>query len=296
VGSGGAAFGAALKASELGARVAMVERAALGGTCVNVGCVPSKTLIRAAEALHRARRTPFSGISVEGRLTDFSQVIAQKDSLVARLRQARYADVLSTLPTVQLFEGHGEFVERGTLRVGDMVLRADRFVIATGARPHAAAISGLAEAGFLTSTDALALKELPHSLIVLGGRYVALELAQAVARLGSKVTVVQRSDHVLPTEDDDLTDALAGFLREEGIDVLTSAHTRRIQRDGGDYLVDVEVLDEHRFLRSAQLLVATGRRPDTSGMGLESFPTNSASRLHPAPRAPRRVDSLRRIP
>jgi len=269
VGSGGAAFGAALRASELGAKVAMVERGALGGTCVNIGCVPSKTLIRAAESLHRAQRTPFAGISVAGRLVDIAQVTAQKDALVSGLRQAKYADVLRSTPNVRLFEGHGEFVAPGELRVGSETLRADRFLVATGARPHVADIPGLAESGFLTSTTALALHELPASLIVLGGRYVALELAQAFARLGSRVTIVQRSDHILPTEDDDVTEALAGHLRDEGIEILTGAHTRGVKREGAGFSVEIEIAGERRTLSAVQLLAATGRWPNTDDLGLD---------------------------
>lgn len=269
VGSGAGAFGAAIKASELGARVAMVEQRILGGTCVNIGCVPSKTLIRAAEALHRAKRTPFAGISVSARLEDFSAVVGQKDALVNDLRQAKYADILESLPNVRLVEGHAEFVGRGELRASGETLRAERFVVATGARPQAAAIPGLAESGFLTSTDALALTELPESLLVLGGRYIALELAQAFARLGSRVTIVQRSDHVLPTEDDDLTEALAAYLREEGVEVLTGVHTRRVRRDASGYFLEVDVDGKSATLRGAQLLVATGRRPNSDDMGLE---------------------------
>lgn len=268
IGSGGAAFGAALKASELGARVAMVEEGVLGGTCVNVGCIPSKTLIRAAEALHRAQRTPFAGLRVQGELTNFTKVVAQKDALVSTLRQQKYADILDSLPNVRLFHGRGEFVSRHSLRVGDQLLRAERFVIATGARPNAAEIPGLADVGFLTSTDALNLQRLPSSLLVLGGRYIALELAQAFARLGSRVTVIQRADHILPTEDDDLTEALADSLRDEGMEVITGAQTRRVRREGSGYRLDVELRGKSIELHGEELLVATGRRPNSDGLGL----------------------------
>lgn len=269
IGSGGAAFAAALKASELGAKVAMVERGVLGGTCVNIGCVPSKTLIRAAEALHRAQRTPFAGLSVQGRLTDFVEVTAQKDLLVGTLRKTKYADVLARMPNVQFFEGRAEFTEKLEVRAGTEILRGEHYIVATGARPAAAEIPGLKKAGYLTSTDALALRQLPPSLLVLGGRYVALELAQAFARLGSKVTIIQRSDHILPTEDDDLTEALAGYLREEGIDVVTGAVTRSVRHDGGQYELEMDIGGARRTYRAAQLLVATGRRANTDDLGLE---------------------------
>lgn len=269
VGSGGAAFGAALRAAELGAKIAMVERGAIGGTCVNIGCVPSKTLIRAADSLRRAQRAAFAGLEMKGRLTDFAAMMSQKDDLVGSLRQSKYRDVLASLPEARLFEGRGEFAGPGELHVGRDVLHSPRFVIATGARPHAPAIPGLAEVGFLTSTEALSLRELPESLIVLGGRYIALELAQAFARLGSRVTLLQRSDHVLPTEDDDLTEALAGYLREEGIDVRTGVQARRVSRDVAGYEVAIEAAGRMESVRGAELLAATGRRPNTDGMGLD---------------------------
>ena len=268
VGSGAAAFGAALRAAELGARVAMVERGTLGGTCVNVGCVPSKVLVRAAESLHRAQRTPFEGLMVGGSLVDFGRLMGQKDRLIADLREAKYADVLRSLPNVSLIEGHGEFVARGELRVGDRVLRSERFLIATGARPLTLPIPGLEGSGYLTSTSALALRELPASMLVLGGRYIALELAQAFARLGTKVTVLQRSAHLLPTEDDAITEALRGHLEAEGIRIVTGVTARAVR--GGVHGVEIEVVLEGRSeaFRAERLLCATGRRPNSDGMGL----------------------------
>jgi len=275
IGSGGAAFGAALRASELGAKVAMVERGTLGGTCVNIGCVPSKTLIRGAESLHRAQRTAFDGVAVQGRLTDFTRLMEQNDDLVRELRTAKYARVLESTPNVRLVAGHGTFVRPGELQVTDdsgrsQVLHSDRFLIATGMRPHAADIPGLTESGYLTSTTALSLRKQPASLVVLGGRYVALELAQAFGRLGTRITIVQRSDHVLPTEDDDVTDALAAYLREEGIEVLTGAHTRRVARDDRGVAVEVDLGSQGtRLLHAEQILAATGRRANTHDLGLE---------------------------
>lgn len=269
IGSGGAAFGAAIKASGMGAKVAMVERATLGGTCVNIGCVPSKTLLRAAEAFHRAQRTSFAGLDIRGALTNFGEVVAQKDALVQELRSTKYADVLGGLAGVTLLEGHGRFRSVGSLTVGESVLEVNRFVIATGARPDAPEIPGLREAGFLTSTTAMELKERPSSLIVLGGRYIALELAQVFARFGSRVTILQRSSHVLPTEDDDLTEALAGYLRDEGVEVLTGVNTKRVGRDSSGYRIEVEIGGRSRILEAEQLLVAAGRRPNSDDLGLE---------------------------
>ncbi len=268
IGSGGAAFGAALRASELGAKVAVVERGTLGGTCVNIGCVPSKTLIRAAEGVHRANHPRFAGTASEARVTDFGALMREKQSLVEELRQAKYANVLSAAKGVSFVEGHARFDRPGVVSVGGAEFAAPRFVIATGMRPSVADIPGLAEAGFLTSTDALALETLPRSMIVLGGRFVALELAQAFARLGTHVTVVQRSAHVLPTEDDDVTEELERLLSSEGVRILTGARTLRASREGTDRVLEVEQGGHRLRMAAEQILVATGRRANTDDLGL----------------------------
>jgi len=277
VGSGGAAFGAALRASELGARVAMVERGILGGTCVNVGCVPSKALVRAAEAVHRANDPRFAGVVTSARVADFGALMAQKQALVEGLRQAKYARVLADLPNVTLLQGEARFLGPGRLSVAGKELRAKRFVVATGMHPHVAEIPGLAEAGFLTSTDALALEALPASMVVLGGRFVALELAQAFSRLGTRVTVVQRSAHVLPTEDDDVTEELERLLVAEGLEVLTGAQVVRVSLEGAQRVVEVERGGERLRLVADAILVATGRRANTEALGLETI----GARLRP---------------
>ena len=271
IGSGGAAFGAALRASELGAKVAMVERGMLGGTCVNIGCVPSKTLIRAAESVHRANHPRFAGISAHGRVDDFRGLMAEKRALIEDLRQAKYANVLEGTEGVTLLEGHARFTGAGRLSVGSRELRAPRFIVATGMRPHVADMPGLSESGSLTSTDALALDTLPTSMIVLGGRYVALELAQAFARFGTQVTIVQRSEHLLPTEDDDVTEELERLLVAEGIRVLTGAHVLRVSRDSSERVVELDVRGEKVRISAEQLLAATGRRPNTDDLGLDAI-------------------------
>ncbi len=269
IGSGGAAFAAAIKASELGATVDVLERGTVGGTCINVGCVPSKALIRAAESLHRAQQTPFAGISVRGELTDFSKLVAQKDELVAEMRQSKYIDNLHDMPNVTLFEGQATFTGKNTLRVADKTIRSGRFVIATGARPTIPNIPGLADSRFLTSTSVMELTEVPAELIVLGGRYIALELAQMFSRVGSRVTIIQRSSHILPTEDDDLTDELAMHLREEGLTIVTNAQTETVRRNGGGYSLEVNVGGNQHTFEGTHLLAATGRRPNTEDLELE---------------------------
>ncbi|MGH7955583.1 MAG: FAD-dependent oxidoreductase, partial [Opitutaceae bacterium] len=209
VGGGGAAFAAALKASSLGAKATIINAGLLmGGTCVNVGCVPSKTLLRAAEALHRARQPPrFSGINTSGRLDDFSAVIRQKRELVERLRQTRYAGVIGDDPNISFRRGRGQLIDAHAVSVNGERIEGDAVLISTGARPAVPAIPGLEHVAFLTNESAFELTALPASLLVVGGRYIALECAQLFARLGSRVTVLQRSARILPDQSPELTQA-----------------------------------------------------------------------------------------
>lgn len=270
IGGGSAAFAAATRAAELGARATIInDRLPIGGTCVNVGCVPSKTLIRAAEAHHRAASHRFEGIESSSRVADFAAVIRQKRELVESLRQAKYLDVVADLPGVTIVQGRARFVTPRTVEVNGEQITGDRVLIATGVSPHVPPISGLADVGYLTNESLFEFEELPESLIVLGGRYVALECAQAYARFGSRVTILQRSDRILPTESADLTDALTGYLREDGIEVVTGVTTTAVRRERGRIVVEAIVNGAKRSFRSSHILVATGRRPNTEGMGLE---------------------------
>lgn len=270
IGSGSASFAAAIRAAELGRQVAMIERATLGGTCVNVGCVPSKTLIRAAESRFRAEHSPFKGIELRGAEVDFATLIREKDSLVDSLRQAKYAKVLQSLDKVELIDGEASFISRSEVRVGDRILIGKCFLIATGASAWTPPVPGLSKTGFLTSTTLFELKTLPASLAIIGGRSIALEVAQMMQRLGSRVTILQRSEHILPAEDNDLSEALTGYLAKEGVTVLTGVRVQKVSRDG-TFHIDCKVQGEARHLEVEQLLVAAGRRPNTSGLGLEKI-------------------------
>jgi len=269
VGGGSAGFAAAIRGHELGAKVILVNAGVIGGTCVNVGCVPSKTLIRAAEAHHRAAHHGFAGIESSSRVGDFAAIIREKDELVASLRQGKYVDVLAAYENVRLVEGHARFVSPDKIQVDGRELRAPRIVVTTGSRPWIPPISGLREADPLTSTTAFELDRLPESIIVLGGRYIALECAQMLARFGARVTILQRSDHILPDEDEDLTEALGSYLRQEGIAIETSVRVARVARENGRVTVHTEVGGEKRVFIAERILCATGRRPNTEGMAME---------------------------
>ena len=269
VGGGSAGFAAAIKGAELGARVAMAELGTLEGTCVNVGCVPSKTLIRAAEAHHRRTHHPFQGIAATDAQPDWPVVRDHKDALVTGMRETKYRDVLLSYEAVTLFE------QRATVTSGKSITLADgrhvtagKLVITTGASPWAAAIPGLAEVAYLDSTSAMELGTLPSSPIVIGASAVGLELAQMFLRLGVQVTVLEALPRIVPAEDPAIGDALAEYLAAEGMEIHAEVTIERIERNGS-YTVRLSQDGRAETVTADQLLVATGRRANTEGFGLD---------------------------
>jgi mercuric reductase len=248
IGSGGAAMSAAINARLLGASVVMVERGTLGGTCVNIGCVPSKTLLAAAGARHGALNNPFPGApTTAADVVDFAALVEQKDELVGRLRQTKYADIA--------------FADPDTLLVEGAALPASAYLIATGAQPGIPDLPGLSEVDYLTSTTAMELDELPASLVVIGGGYVGLEQAQLFAHLGTKVSLVGR---LAPRSEPELASALRKIFLDDGITVVGERATA-IERDGGQVVV---VTSSGRCVSGQRLLVATGRTPRTVELNL----------------------------
>jgi mercuric reductase len=269
VGGGSAAFAAAIRAADLGARATIIEAGALGGTCVNVGCVPSKTLIRAADVFHRAGHHAFAGVRAKLEAPDLRAIVEQKDDLVAELQKAKYWSVLEAYPSIRLVQGRAHFRPDGTLEVDGNPFRARKILVATGARPWEPAIPGLDATPHLTSTEALSLTDLPRSMIVVGGSAVGLELAQFFARLGTKVSVLEALPRLVPAEDADVGEDLARYLEQEDMAVHAGVNVRRASGKPGAYAVEVEESGQTRVFAAEQLLVATGRRPNTKGMGLE---------------------------
>jgi mercuric reductase len=270
IGSGGAAFAGALRAAEEGASVTMIEAGTLGGTCVNVGCVPSKIMIRGAHVAHTLAHHPFPGVSRQLPRVDRRALVAQQQARVEELRHAKYESILeSRAESIRLLRGVARFEDARTLSValpegGTETLRADRILIATGASPAIPDVPGLKSTPYWTSTEALVAEELPGHLIVYGGSVVALELAQAFQRLGTKVTLVARST-LLSKEDPAIGAELLRVLEAEGMRVLTHATLRSVRFEGGRFLADTGV----EQLAGDRLLVATGRRPNTGSLGLD---------------------------
>ncbi|MHB1287167.1 MAG: mercury(II) reductase [Leptospirales bacterium] len=270
VGAGSGAFAAAIRAAEGGARVTLIERGTVGGTCVNVGCVPSKILIRQAHHAHDPLSQPFKGIHSEVIRQDPHLLKVQLEDRVLELREKKYVQLLKEYPSITMREGAASFIDDRTLSIKDLqgsetVLEADRILIATGGRPAISEIPGLASTPFWTSTEALFSGKIPDHLIVVGGGFVALELGQSYRRLGAKVTIIQRRDQLLNRMDPDLGKELQTYLEAEGIRVLLNTSPRSVEHRQGVFQVDLE----NERLKGDALLVATGRIPNTEGLGLE---------------------------
>jgi len=266
IGAGSAGFSAAITAAEQGAQVALIGHGMIGGTCVNVGCVPSKTLIRAAETLHQAKAARrFHGIGAKGQVTDWDALMAQKEELVTELRQAKYLDLLPSYNSVAYFEGPARLAENGVAMNGELV-KAPKTIIATGSAASLPPIPGINRIPFLTSTTALELQHLPASLMVIGGGVIGCELGQMFARLGSEVTILCRS-RLLPDGEPEISEVLKLSLAAEGVKVIAGAKYRAIEQLGGMRL-NYELNGRPETLIADQVLLATGRRPNSAGLGL----------------------------
>ncbi|MFQ5758647.1 MAG: FAD-dependent oxidoreductase, partial [Candidatus Bathyarchaeia archaeon] len=268
LGGGSAAFAAAIKASEIDAKFVIIESGTLGGTCVNVGCVPSKHLLSVGDAYYYSKNHGFRGIKTGETSVDFSEVIQQKDGIVQSLRKRKYIDVLENLPGATFIKGKGVFTSQNKVAVDGKVLRADKFIIATGSSPNIIKLKGIDKVDHLTNVEALSLKELPKSMIIIGGRAVALEFAQMYAHFGTKVTVLQRSPRILPKDEPEISEELARCLRDEDIEIYTGVQTEEVDERNGMKIVKCRVKGEERKFEAEQILMATGRKPNTEDIGL----------------------------
>jgi mercuric reductase len=282
IGSGGAAMAAALKAVEQDARVTLIERSTLGGTCVNVGCIPSKIMIRAAHVAHLRKESPFDGgISASLPMIQRERLLAQQQARVDELRYAKYESILEDNPAITVLHGEASFKDDLSLTVrlnegGERSVRFDRCLIATGASPAVPPIPGLKDTPYWTSTEALVSDTIPPRLAVIGSSVVAVELAQAFARLGSKVTILARS-MLFFREDPAIGEALTVAFRTEGIEVLEHTQASQVAHIDDEFVLTTT----HGELHADKLLIATGRTPNTRDLALDvaSVTTNAQNMI-----------------
>src|SRR2546425_972594 len=273
IGSGQAGNPLSHRLADHGWKVAVVEKAHLGGTCINTGCTPTKTMVASAQVAHYARHAARWGVRACGVSVDLPAIVARKDKVVHGFRdgQQRRVDARKSL---RLCRGQARFVGPQQLQVGDEQLESERIFIDTGARPDIPRLPGLGTVDYLTNASIMELRELPEHLLVLGGGYIGLEFGQMFRRFGSPVTVVQRSGQILPREDADVAAELQKALESEGIRFLLNAHATRVQnpvsksKDGRVSLA-VDGSDGPTEVAGSHLLVATGRKPNTDELDLD---------------------------
>jgi len=267
IGTGQAGPPLARRMAGLGMKVAIIERGRFGGTCINTGCTPTKTLIASAYAAHVARRGADFGFSTGDVTIDMKRVKARKDQVVG-LSNRKVEQSLKSLENCRVHEAHARFVSPREVRVGGEVLTSDRIFLNTGARAAVPDIPGLDQVDYLTNSSMMDIDVLPRHLLLLGGSYIGLEFGQMYRRFGSEVTIVEGGPRLVSREDQDVSAAITDILVREGINVLTGAKCQRIEKQGDDIVMTVDRggISE---LRGSHLLIGTGRRPNTDDLDLD---------------------------
>ncbi len=277
IGAGSAGFSAAITAAERGARVALIGEGTMGGTCVNVGCVPSKAMIRAVEITHAAKAAKrFGGVEASARVTDWRAMVAQKQALVDELRGAKYEAVLPNYPSVNYIEGRAAFQADGSLMVGGQRLEAGKVIIATGSRQSVPEIEGMSEVSWLDSTSALQLPAMPESLMIMGGGYIGVEVAQIFARAGCKVTIATRHG-LLPEAEPEVSAALTEAFEAEGITVLSGLRYESVS-EGDGVVLRARQNGKALEVKAERLMLATGRAPNSESLNLAVAGINTDAR------------------
>jgi pyruvate/2-oxoglutarate dehydrogenase complex dihydrolipoamide dehydrogenase (E3) component len=268
IGSGQAGTPLSQKLADRGWAVALVEKENLGGTCVNTGCTPTKTMIASAQVAHYARNANRWGVNAGHVSVDLPRVIARKDRVVGQSRSGLERKV-EERKTLHLYHGHARFINPHKVGVGDEVLESERIFIDTGTRPDVPRLEGLRGIDFLDNAGIMRLTEVPEHLVVLGGGYIGLEFGQMFRRFGSRVTIVHRGKQILPHEDQDVAESLKQALEGEGIRFVLGAATTGVEKERGGVALSVVTEGSTEIVRGSQLLVATGRRPNTDDLGLQ---------------------------
>jgi mercuric reductase len=285
IGSGAAAFAAAITAAEGDASVVMIERGETGGTCVNTGCVASKALLAAAAARHTAATAAFPGIATQAGPVGMAALIGGKDALATGMRAEKYTDLAAAYGW-QIVAGTARFagaadtplLEVGLNRGGSTTIEAAHYLVAAGSAPWVPPVPGLGEAGYLTSAAAMELASLPESMVVIGGNAVGLELGQLFARLGTRVTIVEALDRLAPFDEPEISVSIQDALIDEGVGISTGVTIAGARREGDSRSVSIKAAGRERELACGQILVAAGRRPVTAGLNLAAAGVRTGGR------------------
>ncbi len=273
LGSGSTAFAAALRTQELGKTAVMTEERTIGGTCVNRGCLPSKNLIGAAKIIHDARHPRFPGLTSAAISFDFRKLVDQKDEVIHGYRKKKYESLTGGKFAIE--QGHVAFVDEHTVQVDGKRLTGEKILIATGSRPVIPKIDGWRDVPFLTSdlltnNEPMEMIELPRSLIIIGGGYIALELGQVFCRFGVEVTILERNGQLLAHGyESQIGETIAEVFVREGIKIITNTSAVAVRKDGNAVVINVRGVDRTGELRADKLLVATGRRPNSDNIDIE---------------------------
>lgn len=276
LGSGSTAFAAALRTAELGRTAVMTESRTLGGTCVNRGCLPSKNLIEAARIIWEAQYPRYPGLRPAKIEFDFKELIRQKDEVIHDYRDRKYNSIVEDVDKIKVYQDHVAFLDNRTVMVDGRVLSGEQFLIATGSRPTLPTIEGLDQVPYLTSDlltsgEPQELFELPKSLVIIGGGYIALELGQMFHRFGSQVTILERSRRILKEYEPEVSRTLTDALLEEGITLVTGVQAQRVFQESDEIVVVGQKGGVEQRFRAERLLVATGRIPNTDNIGIEKI-------------------------
>ena len=270
IGTGQAGPSLAARLAKAGRKTAVLERLRFGGTCVNVGCIPTKTLVASARAIHVARRGAEFGFTTGGDVrVDMSRVKARKDAVVRQSNEG-VERWMKSIPNLTVYEGHGRFTGPHAVAVNGEVLDANQIFINVGARAAVPDMPGVRDVPFLTNTGILDLDVVPEHLTVVGGSYVGIEFAQMYRRFGSRVTVVEKGDRLIGREDEDVSASLQQILEEEGVAVRLGATCIGMRRTPKGAAVSVECTEGAPEVEGTHVLLAVGRRPNTDDLGLEA--------------------------
>jgi pyruvate/2-oxoglutarate dehydrogenase complex dihydrolipoamide dehydrogenase (E3) component len=277
VGTGQAGKPLSYALADLGWKVALIERAELGGSCINTGCTPTKTMVASAQVAHYARDAARWGVRVSGVEVDLPAVVARKNQVVQNARTSIQKRIDSR-PNIRLVRGPARFIAPHQVQVGAEVFESQKIFINTGTRPAVPQIPGLDTVPFLTNATVMELQAVPEHLLVLGGGYIGLEFGQMFRRFGSRVTIIHNGERILPREDPDVVSALQTALEAEGIVLRMNVETKRVENRSGAIGLTLESGGRGETLQGSHLLVATGRKPNTEDLGLETAGVLTGSR------------------